>query len=113
MRLVQFAALIAMTGFAIVALGLPITLGIAAFFLVGVGVGPIEPAVFRAVATRDDGPSRGPALASVTAIAYLGYLSSPAVLGFVGEGFGFSALWGVSLAVALLVALLAARVMRS
>lgn len=113
MALVQLAALLAALGFGLVSLGVPITFSVTAFFLVGVGVGPIEPAVFRAVATRDDGQGRGPALASVTAIAYLGYLSSPPVLGIVGDAFGFAALWGVSLLIALTVIALAARLTRA
>lgn len=112
MRLVQLAALGAVCGFACVATGWSIPVSIVAFFLIGVGVGPVEPAVFRAVATRDDGPTRGPALAGVTAIAYLGYLTSPAILGIIGEALGFGALWGASLLVALLVAILARNVMR-
>jgi hypothetical protein len=113
MALVRLAAFVAAFGFGIVALDLPVTLSVVAFFLVGVGIGPIEPAVFRAVATRDDGQSRGPALASVTAIAYLGYLTSPVILGAIGDAFGFGALWGLSLAVALGVIIVASRVPRS
>ncbi len=110
MTLVRAAALVAAIGFGGVALDPPVWGSIIAFFCVGVGIGPIEPAVFRAVATRDHAAGRGPALASVTAIAYLGYLFSPVVLGLVGDALGFAALWGVALAVALSVALLSARV---
>ena len=110
MSLVRTAALVAAIGFAGVALDPPIWASIVAFFCVGAGIGPIEPAVFRSVATRDHGAGRGPALASVTAVAYLGYLFSPVILGLVGDAFGFAALWGVAVAVALSVVVMSARV---
>ena len=69
MTLVRAAALVAAFGFLGVAAWLPLGLALVAFFVAGVGVGPVEPAVFRAVATREDGTARGPALARVTAIA--------------------------------------------
>jgi MFS family permease len=106
---VRVAAIAAAAGFAIVASGVPLSLTLVAFFVAGMGAGPVEPAVFRAVATRKDGPARGPALAAVTAVAYLGYLLSPPLLGFVADGFGFVALWGVCAAVAVLVFGLASR----
>jgi MFS family permease len=66
------------------------------YFLAGTGVGPIEPAVFRSVARRTVASDRGPVLASVTAIAYVGYLISPPLLGFVPGAFGWTALWAVA-----------------
>ena len=94
MASVRLAALFSIPTFAALALPLP-SLGILALYLVaGIGVGPIEPAVFRAVARRSHDANRGRMLASVTSVAYLGYLLSPPVLGVIAERFGWGALWG-------------------
>lgn len=110
MPTVRLAAIGAAIGFASIAADLPMTLTLLAFFIAGAGVGPVEPAVFRAVATRNDGKGSGPALAAVTSVAYLGYLFSPPILGFVAEGLGFVALWLSCIGIAALVFLLSARV---
>jgi hypothetical protein len=110
MPTVRLAAIAAGVGFAGIAAGGPLPLTLLAFFIAGAGVGPVEPAVFRAVATRNNGQGSGPALAAVTSIAYLGYLLSPPVLGFIAEGFGFTALWLSCIAIAALVFTLSARV---
>jgi hypothetical protein len=110
MPTVRLAAIAAAVGFAGIAAGGPLPLTLLAFFIAGAGVGPVEPAVFRAVATRNNGQGSGPALAAVTSIAYLGYLLSPPVLGFIAEGFGFTALWLSCIAIAALVFTLSARV---
>jgi MFS family permease len=93
---VRIAAVIAIPAFVAIALGVPTLPLLLAFFLAGAGVGPIEPAVFRAVATRSQGAERGRTLATVTAVAYLGYLFSPPVLGLVADTFGFGALWALA-----------------
>lgn len=113
MPTVRLAAIAAALGFAGIAAGGPLPLTLLAFFIAGAGVGPVEPAVFRAVATRNNGQGSGPALAAVTSVAYLGYLLSPPALGFIAEGFGFTALWMTSIAIAALVFALSARVPRA
>ena len=110
MTSVRIAAAAAALGFAGIALGLPMGLTLIAFFVAGAGVGPVEPAVFRAVATRGGGEGTGPSLAAVTSIAYLGYLLSPPALGFIAEGLGFSALWLTCVAIAAALLLLSARI---
>ena len=62
-------------------------------FVGGMAVGPIEPAVFRTVSARHGVAARGPALGLVTAVAYLGYLVSPPILGAIAEGVGWTSLW--------------------
>lgn len=113
MPTVRIAAIAAALGFAGIAAGGPLPLTLLAFFVAGAGVGPVEPAVFRAVATRNDGQGSGPALAAVTSVAYLGYLLSPPALGFVAEGLGFTALWLACIVIAALVFIASARVPRS
>lgn len=94
MATVRLAALFAIPTFAALALPLP-SAGLLALYLVaGIGVGPIEPAVFRAIARRTDDANRGRMLASVTSVAYLGYLLSPPALGQIAGIFGWGALWG-------------------
>ncbi|MEQ9039354.1 MAG: hypothetical protein RIE24_13470 [Silicimonas sp.] len=113
MPTVRIAAIAAALGFAGIAAGGPLPLTLLAFFVAGAGVGPVEPAVFRAVATRNNGQGSGPALAAVTSVAYLGYLLSPPALGFVAEGLGFTALWLACIVIAALVFIASARVPRS
>ena len=113
MPTVRIAAIAAALGFAGIAAGGPLPLTLLAFFVAGAGVGPVEPAVFRAVATRNDGQGSGPALAAVTSVAYLGYLLSPPALGFVAEGLGFTALWLSCIVIAAMVFIASARVPRS
>lgn len=110
MPTVRLAAIAAALGFAGIAAGGPLSLTLMAFFVAGAGVGPVEPAVFRAVATRNAGQGSGPALAAVTSVAYLGYLLSPPVLGFIAEGLGFLALWLSCIGVAALVFAASSRV---
>jgi MFS family permease len=110
MPTVRIAAIAAAIGFAGIAAGGPLPLTLLAFFVAGAGVGPVEPAVFRAVATRNNGEGSGPALAAVTSVAYLGYLLSPPALGFIAEGLGFTALWLSCILIAAVVFLLSARV---
>jgi MFS family permease len=93
---VRGAACLAIAGFAALALPLPEGAVLAVFLLAGMGVGPIEPAVFRAVAHRTDPAMRGRSLATVTSVAYMGYLLSPPILGGVAGGFGWGALWAVA-----------------
>ena len=93
---VRVAALLAIAGFAAIALPLPPALLLPVYLVAGMGVGPIEPAVFRAVARRTEEGDRGRSLATVTSVAYLGYLLSPPILGGVAGTAGWAALWTVA-----------------
>ena len=107
--LLRLAALAGAPGFVLLALPLPPAGVLAACLLAGIGVGPVEPAVFRAAARRAKGAMQGRVLATVTSVAYIGYLTSPPVLGAVAGGLGWAALWLTAAALALAVAGLAAR----
>ncbi len=100
------AALLAAPAFAVVASGPAVSLTILALLLAGIGVGPVEPAVFRAATRSVAVADRGPALATVTAIAYLGYLLSPPILGAVIDAAGWAAMWGLTAILSLVVAAL-------
>ncbi len=112
MATVRIAAVLAVAGFAAIALPLPAPATLALYLLAGMGVGPVEPAVFRAVARRTDDASRGRTLATVTSIAYMGYLLSPPVLGQVAGHIGWAALWAVAACAAATVAALTLAVRR-
>jgi hypothetical protein len=112
MATVRIAAVLAVAGFAAVALPLPPPATLALYLLAGMGVGPVEPAVFRAVARRTDEASRGRTLATVTSVAYMGYLLSPPVLGQVAGHLGWAALWTVAAGAAATVAMLTLAVRR-
>ncbi len=107
------AALVAIPAFAVIAVGPPVSPTILLFFIAGCGIGPLEPAVFRAASHRADAAGRGPALAAVTTIAYLGYLISPPALGLVAGYFGWPALWGTSALFACVIVYLTTRLSRS
>ncbi len=103
-------ALIALPGFVVLAVAGNPWVALAGFFLAGIGIGPVEPAVFRSVAKRHDEENRGRALALATGLAYIGYLSAPPILGRAVDGFGWGTMYGLLGAVALVAALLASRV---
>lgn len=109
---VRIAALIALPAFLTIAMGVPTWLTLAACLMAGIGVGPIEPAVFRAVATRSEGAERGRSLAAVTAVAYLGYLLSPPALGVVADVLGWPALWIATAGLAAIVFAMTGRLKR-
>ncbi len=100
---VRIAALLAVAGFAAIALLLPPAAILLLYLVAGMGVGPIEPAVFRAIARRTDEGARGHALATVTSVAYLGYLLSPPILGLIAGTAGWGALWAVAACAAIAV----------
>jgi predicted MFS family arabinose efflux permease len=103
-------ALVALPGFALLAFAPTPAVALAGFFLAGIGIGPVEPAVFRSVAKRHAEADRGRALALATGLAYIGYLGAPPVLGHAIDGFGWAPMYLGLGVVALLAFALAARV---
>lgn len=103
---VTLAACLALPAFALLPHVGPTWLLLILFLVAGMGVGPIEPAVFRAVARGADPARRGPMLATVTSVAYMGYLLSPPVLGQISTQFGWTAMWTTAAVAAGLVAAL-------
>lgn len=110
MAIVRRFALIAVPAFLLLALAPYPGIALAGFFLAGVGAGPIEPAVFRAVTSRHSEAARGRALARATGLAYTGYLASPPVFGRVIDAAGWPEMWGCLAVVGVAAALLAMRV---
>lgn len=104
MLLIAVAATIGVPAFILVAVSQTWELALIGFVLSGIAVGPVEPTVFRAVTQRGSGGSQGRMLNVVTTIAYVGYLTSPPVLGSVAETSGWPALWVLAAGFAALVA---------
>jgi predicted MFS family arabinose efflux permease len=110
MTIVRIAALFALPAFVILAVAPSPAVAILGFFLAGLGVGPIEPAVFRSVSKRHAEADRGRALALATGLAYVGYLTSPPVMGALIESLGWPAMWLTLIAFALAAIALASRI---
>ena len=83
----------ALPAFVILSLASSPPLALLGFFIAGVGVGPVEPAVFRSVSKRHSEGDRGRALALVTGLAYVGFLVSPPLMGTVIDTQGWAVMW--------------------
>jgi MFS family permease len=110
MTIIRIAALFTLPGFVILALASTPMVAILGFFLAGLGVGPIEPAVFRSVSKRHAEADRGRALALATGLAYVGYLASPPVMGTLIERQGWPAMWLTLIVFAGVAIVLASRI---
>jgi MFS family permease len=110
MTIIRIAALFTLPGFVILAFAPTPMVAILGFFLAGLGVGPIEPAVFRSVSKRHAESDRGRALALATGLAYVGYLASPPVMGTLIERQGWPAMWLTLIVFAGVAIVLAARI---
>jgi MFS family permease len=110
MTVVRIAALFTLPGFVILAVAPTPLIAVVGFFLAGVGVGPIEPAVFRSVSKRHGEADRGRALALATGLAYVGYLTSPPVMGALIESRGWPTMWLTLIAFAIIAIVLASRI---
>lgn len=92
-RLTMLASGIGVLAFLVVATSPNPLLALVGFALAGIAVGPLEPTVYRLVTERAAEGHRGTMLSAVTTVAYVGYLSSPPLLGAIAETSGWSALW--------------------
>lgn len=93
MVIIRASALLALPAFVILSLASSPPLALLGFFIAGVGVGPVEPAVFRSVSKRHSEADRGRALALVTGLAYVGFLVSPPLMGTVIDYSGWAVMW--------------------
>lgn len=110
--LIAVAATIGVPAFVMVAVSPTWELALVGFVLAGIAVGPIEPTIFRAVTQGGSGGNQGRMLSVVTTIAYVGYLTSPPVLGSVAETSGWPALWILAAGFAALVAVMSLLIRR-
>lgn len=93
MVIIRLSALLAIPAFVLLALADRPALAILGFFIAGVGIGPVEPAVFRSVSKRHSEADRGRALALATGLAYVGFLTSPPAMGALIDSLGWPAMW--------------------
>ena len=107
MAILSLFALIALPAFLILASSASAPVALLGYFLAGIGIGPVEPAVFRSVAKRHGEADRGRALALATGLAYVGYLSAPPLLGRLIDGIGWAPMYACLAFVALAAAAIA------
>jgi MFS family permease len=110
MVIIRIAAAMSIPAFVVLSMADQTWIAMVGLFVAGIGVGPIEPAVYRSVARRFPEADRGRALALVTGLAYAGFLTSPPLLGAVIDGFGWPAMWLTLCAFAVLAAVISTRV---
>ena len=87
-RFIRLAGLLAATGLGLALLIDQPAIGVVGFGLLGLGLAGVVPVVFSTAGHRDDsgrGDSAAPALATVSTVGYLGFLSGPAVIGGLSE----------------------------
>ncbi|KZM72968.1 MFS transporter [Nocardia terpenica] len=84
-----------MTTALLVAQPIPALLGFAAM---GIGLALIVPSAFSAAGRADPGPNSGSAIATVSALGWLGYVSGPPLIGHLADRVGLgTALWTLPL----------------
>lgn len=83
-RVILFGGLIGAAGFAVVLLVPSAHVGLAGYFLVGVGASNIVPVLFSAAGRTRDMPP-GLAITAISTLGYLGLLAGPALIGFVAH----------------------------
>lgn len=110
MVILRLSALLALPAFLILSFSTSPEMALLGFFLAGVGIGPVEPAVFRSVAKRHDEATRGRALALATGLAYVGYLASPPLMGRVIETLGWMPMWAMLAGVAVIASAITLRI---
>jgi hypothetical protein len=88
-RLLQGSAILAMVGFVLASSGGALPVVVAGFLLAGLGCANIVPVAFSA-ASKVPGIAPGTGIAIATMFGYFGLLCAPALLGSVGEAYGFA-----------------------
>jgi len=97
-------ALTASCGLALVSVSPALPLALAGFVLGGAGISVAAPTLFGAAGRGAGEAERGSAVASVTTISYLGFLTGPPLIGAVSGAAGLRAGMAVLAAIALLLA---------
>jgi MFS family permease len=98
-------ALTAAAGLSLVAVSAAIPVALAGFALGGAGISVAAPTLFGAAGRGAAAVERGSAVASVTTIAYLGFVFGPFIMGAVSGAFGLRAGTALLAGTAVLVAL--------
>jgi MFS family permease len=104
-RLFIAGAALAGFGLAVAAVAPTLPVAVFGFFLGGAGISVAAPIAFGSAGRGADPGERGSAVASVTTVAYLGFLAGPPLIGGVSGAAGLRAGIGLLAAVAALLAL--------
>lgn len=104
--LVRLSGLLAAAGLLLALAANDIIVALIGFGCVGAGFATIVPTVFSA-AGRTPGVTPGVAIASVTTLGYLGFLTGPPLIGLAAEVIGLPIAFGIIIGTSLLAALLA------
>ncbi len=88
-RLLQGSAVLAIVGFILASSGGGLPVVVAGFLLAGLGCANIVPVAFSA-ASKVPGVAPGTGIAIATMFGYFGLLCAPALLGTVGQAYGFA-----------------------
>jgi fucose permease len=109
-RLLQFSAVMAIAGFVLASMGGALPVVVCGFLLAGLGCANIVPVAFSA-ASRVPGVNPGTGIAIATMFGYFGLLCAPALLGAVGQAYGFAPVY-LGFSLVMLAVLLLAHVAR-
>lgn len=109
-RLLQISAVLALVGFGLASLGGALPVVVIGFLIAGLGCANLVPVAFSAAANVP-GVASATGIAIATMFGYFGLLCAPALLGFVGERFGFAPVY-LGFAIAMLGVIGLARVAR-
>jgi MFS family permease len=107
-RLFTAGAALAGIGLAVAAVAPMLSVAVFGFFLGGAGISVAAPIAFGSAGRGAEPKERGSAVASVTTVAYLGFLAGPPLIGGVSGAAGLRAGIGLLGAVAVLLALVTA-----
>jgi MFS family permease len=107
-QLFTAGAALAGIGLAIAAVAPTLSVAVFGFFLGGAGISVAAPIAFGSAGRGAQPEERGSAMASVTTVAYLGFLAGPPLIGGVSGAAGLRAGIGLLSAVAVLLALVTA-----
>lgn len=107
--LVGAGAAVSLTGLAVVALAPTLPVAVGGFFLGGLGVAVVAPAMFGAAGRSAPPGERASAVATATTLGYGGFLVGPPVVGALAETIGLRGAFSLLAAVAAGLALSAPR----
>ncbi|MEO8289793.1 MAG: MFS transporter [Gaiellaceae bacterium] len=100
-------ALVSGCGLAVVATATAVPVAVAGFFLGGAGISVAAPVLFGAAGRGATGLERGSAVAGVTTVSYLGFLSGPPLIGLVSGALDLRAGIGLLAGIAVLTSVAA------
>jgi predicted MFS family arabinose efflux permease len=105
-QVLRLAGAVAAAGFVLIVLSPTVWLALLGFFAVGIGMSVVVPVLFS-TAGHLPGAEGERSLAQVTLVGYAAFLVGPPLLGFVAQGLGLPAAFGLLAALAALVAVAA------